>query len=380
MSEKRRRSLGLIVNPVAGLGGRVGLKGSDGASIQRNAIALGAVSESLLRATGALERLKPIQDEIAFLTCPGEMGEAAAIACGLPHTLIDSIGKEKTTAEDTKNAAKAARQLGVDLLLFAGGDGTARDILDAIDGDVPVLGIPTGVKMQSAVFAVNPVAAGDLASSFLRGQVPGLREAEVMDIDESALRRGTVISKLHGYLQVPFEHRLIQGAKAPSRETDRSAMAEIAQALVNGMRDDFLYVVGPGTTTRAILSALGLEKTLVGVDAVWNGQLVAADANERRLLELLNRHAAQIIVTPIGGQGYLFGRGNQQISPRVIHQVGRDNIVVVATPSKLDALGGRPLLVDTGDDATDRMLNGYIRVMCGFGDFRMARVSCSGNG
>jgi len=372
--------LGFIVNPVAGLGGRVGLKGSDGAAIQREAVALGAVSESHIRAICALRHLKPLQDEIALLACPAEMGEAAAIACGIPHTIIGEIRKKKTTAEDTKKAAKAAQQLGVELLLFAGGDGTARDILDAIDGDVPVLGIPTGVKMQSAVFAINPTAAGDLASLFLKGKVHGLCDAEVMDIDESALRQGTVSSKLYGYLQVPVEHRLIQGAKEASRETDRSAMAEIAQALVNRMRDDFLYVVGPGMTTRAILSALGLEKTLVGVDAVWNGQLLAADVNESRLLELLKGRAAQIIVTPIGGQGYLFGRGNQQISPRVIHQVGKDNIVVVATPNKLDALGGQSLLVDTGDDEADRMLSGYVRVVCGFGDLRIARVSCTGSG
>jgi predicted polyphosphate/ATP-dependent NAD kinase len=378
MSEKRRRSVGLIVNPVAGLGGRVGLKGSDGAAIQRKAIALGAVSESLGRTMDALRRIEPMQDEIALVTCPAEMGEAAAIACGLPHTVIGSIRKEETTAEDTMKAAKSLQQLGVELLLFAGGDGTARDILDAIDGDVPVLGIPTGVKMQSGVFAINPATAGDLASSFLSGKVAGLREAEVMDIDESALRQGTIVSKLYGYLRIPVEHRLIQGAKAASGETDRSAMAEIAQVLVNRMRDDVLYVVGPGTTTRAILSSLGLEKTLVGVDAVWNGKLLAADANESRLLELLDGRAAQIVVTPIGGQGYLFGRGNQQISPRVIRQVGKDNIVVVATPSKLDALGGRPLLVDTGDGETDRMLSGHTRIVCGFGDFRMARVSCTG--
>ena len=201
-----------------------------------------------------------------------------------------------------------------------------------------------------------------------------------MDIDETALRQGTITANLYGYLRIPFEQRLIQGAKAPSSETDRSAMAEIAQVVVNRMRDECLYIVGPGTTTRAILSELGLGKTLIGVDAVCKGQLLAADANESSLLELLKQRAGRIIVTPIGGQGYLFGRGNQQISPQVIKQVGKENIIVVATPNKLDALGGQPFLLDTGDVETDQLLSGYVRVVCGFGDYRMVRVSCTDKG
>jgi predicted polyphosphate/ATP-dependent NAD kinase len=370
--------VGLIVNPVAGLGGSVGLKGSDGVSIQRRAIALGATSQSTLRAIDALMRLKPLQDELTLVTCPGEMGETAAIAACLPYTTIALKGGPNTTAEDTTIAARSARQLGVELLLFAGGDGTARDVLDAIDEDVPVVGIPAGVKMQSAVFAVNPVAAGNLAVSFLRGQVSELRDAEVMDVDESALRRGRVAPKLYGYLRVPHERRLIQGAKVASGETERAAMAGIARAMAHRMKGDLLYIVGPGTTTREVLLAMGLKKTLVGVDAVWNGALLAVDANERQLLELLKGRAGRIIVTPIGGQGYLFGRGNQQISPQVIRQVGTENIFAIATPAKLNSLRGRPLLVDTGDDEMDRSLSGHIRVVCGVGDDRVLRVSCQG--
>jgi len=380
MSREQKRKLGLIVNPIAGLGGRVGLKGSDGLAIQRRAFELGAVSESHTRTAQALERLAPIKDELTLYTCPAEMGEAAANACGLPRTIIGSIRKEETTAEDTKKAAKAIQQLGVDLLLFAGGDGTARDIADVIGDNVLVLGIPTGVKMQSAVFAVSPIGAGEVAAAYIQGRIRTEREAEVMDIDETALRQGTITANLYGYLRIPFEQRLIQGAKAPSSETDRSAMAEIAQVVVNRMRDECLYIVGPGTTTRAILSELGLGKTLIGVDAVCKGQLLAADANESSLLELLKQHAGRIIVTPIGGQGYLFGRGNQQISPQVIKQVGKENIIVVATPNKLDALGGQPFLLDTGDVETDQLLSGYVRVVCGFGDYRMVRVSCTDKG
>lgn len=378
MSGERKRILGLIVNPIAGLGGRVGLKGSDGVAIQRRAFELGAVLESLARAAQALERLAPIKDEFTLVTYPAEMGEEAAQQCGLSPQVIGSINPGQTTAVDTKDAAKEMQRLGVELLLFAGGDGTARDIADVIGDDVLVLGIPTGVKMHSAVFAVSPTSAGELALATLQGRIRRKREAEVMDIDEDALRKGSVSPKLYGYLLIPYEQRLVQGVKAPSVAADAVAADAIAVDVVRQMKDDLLYIVGPGTTTRAILGKLKLKKTLVGVDVVGKSRLLASDVNERQLLDLLQGHEAKIIVTPIGGQGYLFGRGNQQISPKVIKQVGKDNIIVVATPNKLDALGGQPLLVDTGDAETDRLLSGYVRVVCGRGDYRMMRVSCTG--
>jgi len=380
MSGERKRKLGLIVNPIAGLGGRVGLKGSDGAAIQRRAFELGAVPESLTRAAQALERLAPIKDELTLVTYPAEMGEEAAKKSGLSRGVIGSIKSGQTTADDTRNAAKAMQRLGVDLLLFAGGDGTARDIADVIGDDVLVLGIPTGVKMHSAVFAVSPIGAGELALATLQGRVRRTREAEVMDIDEDALRKGSVSPKLYGYLTIPYEQRLVQSVKAPSVAGDAVAAEAIAVDVVRQMEDDILYIVGPGTTTRAILGKLKLEKTLVGVDVVGKDRLLARDVNERQLLGFVQDRAAKIIVTPIGGQGYLFGRGNQQLSPQVIKQVGKDNIIVVATPNKLDALGGQPLLVDTGDVEADRLLSGYVRVVCGFGDYRMVRVSCTGKG
>ena len=377
MSGERKRKLGLIVNPIAGLGGRVGLKGSDGTALQRQALELGAVPESHRRAALALQRIQLIQDELTLIAAPGEMGQDAAESCGIECTVIGSIKPGQTTAVDTKNAAKAVRRLGVDLLLFAGGDGTARDIVDAIGGSLLVLGIPTGVKMHSAVFAVSPVASGELALGSLQRRIRRKRDAEVMDIDEDALRQGIVSPKLYGYLTIPYEQRLVQGVKAPSVAGDTVAAESIAEEVVHQMEDDVLYIVGPGTTTRAILGKLKLEKTLVGVDVVGKSRLLASDVNEEQLVGLLQEHEAKIIVTPIGGQGYLFGRGNQQLSPRVIKRVDRDNIIVVATPNKLDALGGRPFLVDTGDPETDRWLSGYTRVVCGYGDCRIYRVSCS---
>ena len=369
------KRLGLIVNPVAGIGGRVGLKGSDGAEIQKKALELGAVPQSLNRAVQALERIKSVSD-LEVITYPGEMGEDAARECGFEPTVIGSIQPGETIPEDTRMAAREMLQLNVDLLLFAGGDGTARDIYNAVGEGIPVLGIPAGVKIHSAVFGTNPLNAGDLAALYLQGKVSNLREAEVMDIDEEAFRQGVVSAKLYGYLKIPFERRLVQSLKTPSSPGEQVAMAAIAADVVSKLEDGWLYIIGPGTTTRAITSRLGLDKTLIGVDVVAEGKLMAADMNESRLLELLEGRKAKIIVTPIGGQGYIFGRGNQQISPEVIKKVGRENIIVVSTTGKIHSLGGRPLRVDTGDREVDEMLSGHIRVTTGYNEQIIYRVSC----
>jgi predicted polyphosphate/ATP-dependent NAD kinase len=379
------KKLGLIVNPIAGIGGRVGLKGSDGAEIQRRALAQGAVPRSLNRAIQALERLRSVGG-LEVLTYPGEMGEDAARACGFAPTIIGSITPGGTTREDTLSAAREMLELGVDLLLFAGGDGTARDIYNAIGERMVVLGVPAGVKIHSAVYGTNPISAGDLAASYLEGRTSALREAEVMDVDEEAFRQGFVSAKLYGYLKVPFQRTWLQGRKAPSSPGEQAAMAAIAADVVSGMADGWLYVIGPGTTTRAITVRLGLDKTLVGVDVIRAerregtgeclGELVAADVNESQLLVLLEGRKAKIVVTPIGGQGYIFGRGNQQISPDVIRIVGKDNVIVVSTSSKIHSLGGRPLRVDTGDRAVDEMLSGYVRVTTGTNEQIVYKVVC----
>lgn len=382
MNPMSRKVVGLIVNPVAGLGGRVGLKGSDGAEVQRRARELGAVPESANRAADALKKLVPLggdsEIELQIATYPAEMGEDAARGAGFAPTVVGEIEPGATTPEDTQRAAREMLRLGVDLLLFAGGDGTARDVYAAVGDSLPVLGIPAGVKIHSAAYAVSPAGAGELAAMYLRGQAPDLREAEVMDLDEDAYREGIVSPRLYGYLKIPYRAQLVQARKAPSPAGEKVALNSIAYAVIDLMQsqEEALYVVGPGTTTRPIFDHLGLPKTLIGVDVVWRLNLVAADANEARLLKLLETHRqAKIIVTPIGGQGYLFGRGNQQISPAVIRKVGVDNIIVVSTEDKIRSLYRRPLLVDTGDPEVDRMLSGYVKIITGYSDRIVCRVS-----
>ena len=372
------RKLGLIVNPIAGLGGRVGLKGSDGLRVQRKALALGAVPHALDRAGEALERLRQLEG-LEIVTWAGAMGEEAVRACSLDATVAGAADSTDSTADDTRAAASEMRERGVDLLLFAGGDGTARDICEAVGEDLPALGIPAGVKIHSAVYATNPLNAGDLAALFLSGRVSALRAAEVMDIDEEAVRQGRISAHLYGYLRVPLRTSLVQSLKAASGPGEEAAMEAIAAAVSESMEDNTLYLVGPGTTTRAILARMGLEKTLIGVDAVEDGKLVASDLNEDQILALIGgRHidGTKVIVTPVGGQGCIFGRGNQQLSPEVLTRIGRDNITVVSTQEKLNALGASGLWVDTGDREVDAMLAGHLRVVTGYKEEAVCRVSC----
>lgn len=373
-----KKRLGLIVNPVAGIGGRVALKGSDGLETIQRARELGATPISPQRTVEALKRLFSIKDNIELYTYPYEMGEEEVRESGFHPIVIGSIKRGETSPQDTQRAAKEMAELKVDLLLFAGGDGTARDIYDAVSDALPVLGIPAGVKIHSAVYAINPPMAGELAARHLKSSNPLLHEAEVMDIDERVLRDEDRLSaKLYGYLKIPCDRRLTQGPKQASYGGEREvAMTRaIAERIIEGMEEDWLYIIGPGTTTRAIMERLGLKNTLLGVDVVWGKRLLASDATADQLLQLVNEKKAKIIITPIGGQGYLFGRGNQQISPEIIRRVGSKNIIVIATPSKIFSLKLQPLLVDTGDEGVNQMLRGYVRVVTGYGEEMICKVS-----
>ena len=288
-------------------------------------------------------------------------GEDEARNCGFPFTVLGNRRK-RTTAKDTVKVVKEIVDVGANLLVFCGGDGTARDVLDAVDTNLPVLGVPTGVKMHSAVFAVGPKAAARIATEFLWQKLP-LRETEVMDVDEEAFRGGRLSAKLYGYMLIPYEPSFIQGAKMASlmTESELRNQAAIAIYVIEEMKFDVVYIVGPGTTTRTIADLLDEKKTLLGVDLFCNNKLIAKDVNEKQILKKTKGKHAQIIVTPIGGQGFIFGRGNLQISPAVIQQVEMENIVVIATEDKIKKL--KKLRVDTGDPNLDHKLQGEIKVI-----------------
>lgn len=368
------KKLGVIVNPIAGMGGRVGLKGSDGIEILEKAREMGAQPESPRRALEALKIIARLKDEIEVLAYPDEMGADECREAGLEPEVIGSIKSGETSPEDTMEAARKMAERGVDLILFAGGDGTARNIYTAIGPSIPVLGIPAGVKIHSAVYAINPRSAGEVASLYLQGKVVNIREAEVMDIDEDAFREGRVNARLYGYLKVPVERR-VQSVKSGAR-SEQAEIEGMAAEVAANMEKDTMYIIGPGTTTRSIMERLDLPYTLLGVDVVLNRELIANDIGEKQLFDLVDQHKnARIVVTIIGGQGHVFGRGNQQISPRIIRLVGKNNIIVIASRDKLVALQPHPLLVDTGDPDLDQELSGYVRVVTGWEDSIMYRIS-----
>ena len=365
--------LGLIVNPVAGLGGSVALKGSDGEDTAAKAIALGAEPKSNSRTKAALEVLVPHQSNITIYTVNDEMGEQTAKALGF-NTQVVYQSNSPTTSDDTEAAARLLQQQGVDLILFAGGDGTARNICHAVEDSVPVLGIPAGCKIHSGVYAITPKAAGRVVEMLVKGELVTLSDADVMDIDEVAFRQGTVKAKRYGEMQVPSEVRYVQAVKNGGKETDELVLADIAAYVVSEMAADTLYVMGSGSTVGAVMEEMGLENTLLGVDLVEDQALVGQDLTAQQLLELTKERETKLVITLIGGQGHIFGRGNQQLSPALIKAIGRDNIIVVATKTKLQALNGRPLICDTGDSKLDDELSGYIRVTSGFNDHIMYAV------
>lgn len=362
--------MGFIVNPIAGMGGAVGLKGTDGIEVLRKAIDMGAKPIAPMRAEKFLSELLPFKDRIRLFVGAGAMGEDEAKKCNFSCVVIGER-KELTSAEDTVRIAEEIKKMGAELLVFCGGDGTARDVLKAVDLGIPVLGVPTGVKMHSAVFGLTPEAAAKIAVKFLFEGLP-LREAEVMDIDEEEFRQGRVSAELYGYMLIPYEPLLIQGVKisSPITESELRNMAAIAIYIIENMEPDVVYIIGPGTTTRTIADLLDASKTLLGVDLFVNKKMIAKDVNESQILEATRGKKAHIIVTPIGGQGFIFGRGNQQISSRVIRQVGLDNITVIATKNKIENL--KSLRVDTGDsNLDDEFRRRKINVII---DFNMERL------
>lgn len=360
------KRIGFIVNPIAGMGGAVGLKGTDG-RMHKEAVKLGAKPVTPERARQFLSYVKN-KDDLHVFVAPQEMGENIVKDFEVRFSVIGSFNNKLTSGDDTKRIAKEMLEKNADLLVFVGGDGTARDVYDAVHLEKPVIGVPSGVKMFSSVFAVNARAAAEIVDAFIEGDT-SLVEGEVLDIDEDAFRKGKLDVRLYGYLKVLKVTQLLQLGKEPTRpsKSTRKNKKEIAAYISEHMNGDTLYLFGPGTTTKAIMDELKVEKTLLGIDAVYNGKLVGKDLNEKGTLNLLRNFAkAKIVVSPIGGQGFIFGRGNLQFTPEVIKLVGKENITVVGTRSKIRKL--RCLRVDTGDLKVDEMLNGYIKVVTGYNE------------
>lgn len=354
--------IGFLVNPIAGMGGAVGLKGTDG--LAHDAMARGAKPLAPERARACLRLLAPQARNLAFLTASHEMGERVLNECGFDCSVVYEAPLQ-SSAEDTKAACKAFLKQGADLILFCGGDGTARDVVAAVSDQIPVLGIPAGVKMHSGVFAISPEAAAELALGFLRGEL-NARDTEVVDVDEELYRTGELQTKLYATAKTPYKPVLVQERKMIySSGSEEEFKNQIALFASEFMRDGSAYILGAGTTTARIAEFLGIEKTLLGVDVVQNGKLILKDASENDLLDLLSKEkSVKIIVSPIGAQGFILGRGSQQISAAVLRRVGVNNLIVISTPHKLAELSH--ILVYTGDPELDKSLSGKRQVVTGY--------------
>jgi predicted polyphosphate/ATP-dependent NAD kinase len=372
--------LGFIINPIAGIGGSVALKGSDGMALQ--AIALGAEPKANVRAGLALSVLKPYQQSLVVCTVNGQMGEQCARDLGFDVEVLYQSQSKQTNSNDSQLAVEALLSHGVDIILFAGGDGTARDIAQIVTRKddyqaVPVLGIPAGCKIHSGVYAITPKAAGRVIELMITKQLVSLTSGDVMDIDEELFRQGIVKAKRFGEMQIPSELRYVQAVKSGGKESDEFVLQDIAANVIEEMHDfnDRQFIIGSGSTTAFVMSELGLDNTLLGVDIVTDQRLCAVDVTEADVFKAISLFdgVSKLVITLIGGQGHIFGRGNQQLSPRVIRAIitqpgGQDNIMILATKAKLTALANKPLISDTGDATLDQVLTGFIAVTTGYKD------------
>jgi len=369
--------VGFIVNPIAGMGGKVGLKGTD--NVLKEAVTRGAKPVAPDRAVEFLLRLKRNLTEecITLVTCQGVMGEWEAKKAGFLVKLLPMKITGETTAQDTKTAVDLLAASNADLIVFVGGDGTARDILDAMQGcrQVPVVGVPAGVKMYSGIFAVSPSDAVEVVLSYARG-LARVIELEIVDADEKAVRSDVFALRIHGFLKGPFLPARIQGSKQVSSESDDEVENQkaIGKFILEQVPAEATWILGPGTTVKEVAELLGIKKTILGVDIHCNGKMIL-DVDEKRILkEVKDWKHTWIVLSPIGRQGILLGRGNQQLSPEVLKRVEKDHIIIAATKTKLQSIDGDVLRIDTGDSAINEKLKGYVRVVTDYREWRLMRV------
>ncbi|MBR0173133.1 MAG: ATP-NAD kinase family protein [Lachnospiraceae bacterium] len=364
--------IGLIINPIAGMGGKTALKGTDGSALSR-ARAMGARPEAGEKAEKALALLKPREGEFLILTAAGAMGEAVCEKLALPHEIVYTPAGDETSAADTAACARKLEEAGIEILLFAGGDGTARDLCGVLGERVPVTGIPAGVKIQSAVFALSPQEAGKTILDVMTGASGAFVRREVVDLDEDAYRDGHVAASLYGTMRVPDVPGRLQSMKQGGFSSEEEQMAGIAACLEEQLEPDVFYAVGSGSCAKCLPARLGIPYELLGVDIIRNGETVEKDVTEETLYTYAARGGMKIIVSPIGGQGFLFGRGNHQFSARVLAATGRDNVIVIAPEAKILSVPGHTLHADCGDETVNETLRGYYKVLSGYGRYQMLK-------
>jgi predicted polyphosphate/ATP-dependent NAD kinase len=371
--------IGFVINPIAGMGGRVGLKGTDG--VLKKAIELGGKPVAKKRAQEMLtEYLTKFSknDDIKWFTCKGKMGSNVLEKVGIKKFNIVYVPRKKeTSAEDTKKACEKFIESNVDLILFCGGDGTARDILEIVGNKIPILGIPSGVKMHSGAFGINTSATAKMLYEFLQKNLT-IGDIEIMDLDEDLYRKGEWNIRLFGIAKGIIEPTYIQVGKSFFESvSDDEVKDELTEHIIDEIEKntDFLFLFGSGGTIDYIANKMNFKNTLLGIDAFYKKNIVGEDLNEKGILDLLKKYnKVKIILSPIGAQGFILGRGNLQLSPEVIKKIGLDNIIVISTPSKL---ANTPVIrVDTGDKNLDKEFAEleFFMVVTGYHFSRVVRV------
>lgn len=371
MHTKARLKVGIVVNPYAGIGGALALKGSDGQEVRAHALSAGAQCLANDKMRNALKLAVEELQQVQIFTASGSMGESTLTALGLTPSIVYSQTHAQSEASDTESAIVAMLAENIDVLIFAGGDGTARNVFNCVDQTIPVLGVPAGCKIHSGVYAVTPSAAGEIVKALLNGEVVSQIEGEVRDIDESAFRQGKVIAKHYGSMRVPSHLNYVQAVKMGGQESDELVLQDIVDDVIELMEeDDDYYVMGSGSTVASVMASLHLPNSLLGVDVVHQSKCIGSDVDASYLEQLVNTHKnkVKLVITVIGGQGHIFGRGNQQLSPCFLKQIEKQNILILASKLKLNSLNGRPLRVDTGNESVDRSLRGPITIISGYHD------------
>lgn len=375
--------LGLLVNPDAGLGGRLGLKGSDGqAEIARSR---GAQDRSGPRMRSMLDHLITISKEnlegIQWYVSEGRMGTDWILPAISSLEVIHS-SNNSTNADDTSELVRSMIGSDIDLLVYAGGDGTTRDVVAALSEygrpELPIIGVPTGVKMHSGCFASSPKAAAEVLSAWLKGDLL-LSSTEVLDLDEELYREGKWVVRLYAEANTPASPRWMQGSKM---RVEASGEEEIIQGLADHIKetlidDQMMIIWGSGGTLRTIGGILGFELNTLGIDITLGANIIGSDLNENDILSALQEHQGDVILllSPMGGQGFLIGRGNLQLSPDVLRIIGEDRVLGIVTPAKMVTL--RSLRIETGDPEMDKRFSDkkYLKVLQGYRTTRVLKVS-----
>tara|TARA_B100000945_G_scaffold318471_1_gene323377 strand:- start:9 stop:1148 length:1140 start_codon:yes stop_codon:yes gene_type:complete len=374
--------IGLLVNPDAGIGGRLGLKGSDGqAEYARSQGAEDRAGPRVRDALAHFTRLRKDTSDLQWVTSEGRMGsEWIGSEIGIISTVHQSSGL--TSAEDTAGLVQTLLDAEIDLLVYGGGDGTTRDIVATLEkagrGSLPLIGVPCGVKMYSGCFAASPKAAAEVLSAWLDGELL-VANTEVLDLDEKIFREGRWVVRMYAEAMTPASPRWMQGTK---QRVEASGEEEIVEGLADHIReilmvDNHLIIWGSGGTLRTIGEMVRMNPTALGIDASIGSKQIGTDLNESDLLKLLSEHEGEvtILLSPMGGQGFLIGRGNLQLSPEVLRTAGIDSVLGICTPAKL--LTVRRLRIETGDSDLDAEFAGkrYMKVLQGYRTTRVLPVS-----